>query len=146
MRYAVAGSGSNAANGVDFAGGALPSGWLTFVAGQTSQTLTANVRGDLTVEPDEGFTVTLSDPVGAALGTATASGVIQNDDSTSVSIVALDADKPEGLTGSTPFTFTVSLTNPSSTPVTVTYAVAGVVGAMRRTVWTLSAGRCPAVC
>jgi hypothetical protein len=40
----------------------------------------ASAQGDADVEPDEGFTVTLSNPVNAVLGTATATGVIQNDD------------------------------------------------------------------
>ena len=41
-------------------------------------------------------------------GTATAAGVIRNDDGTLISIVALDADKIEGNSGEQPFTFTVS--------------------------------------
>src|SRR5262249_26407559 len=59
--YAVTGSGANAADADDF-GGALPSGTVTFGVGETSQTISINVSGDLTVEPDEGFTVTLSNP------------------------------------------------------------------------------------
>ncbi|AWJ92904.1 hypothetical protein Sp245p_24010 (plasmid) [Azospirillum baldaniorum] len=78
-RWVVAGSGDNPADAADF-GGALPSGFITFAAGETSRTITVNVTGDTAVEPDETFTVTLSDPVGAALGTARVTGTIRNDD------------------------------------------------------------------
>ena len=40
------------------------------------------MTGDTTVEPTETFTVTLANPAGATLGTATATGTITNDDST----------------------------------------------------------------
>ncbi len=51
-----------AAVGSDFAGAALPSGTVSFAAGETSKTITVNVAADTVVEPDEGFTVTLSSP------------------------------------------------------------------------------------
>ncbi|MCK7477220.1 MAG: hypothetical protein M0C28_06725 [Candidatus Moduliflexus flocculans] len=38
----------------------MPSGTVSFAAGETSQTVTVNVAGDTAVESDEGFTVTLS--------------------------------------------------------------------------------------
>jgi Ca2+-binding RTX toxin-like protein len=71
---------TGAANAVDFVGGVLPSGVVTFSAGAASQTIAIAVVGDTVFEVDEGFTVTLSAPSGATLGTATASGVIRNDD------------------------------------------------------------------
>jgi len=80
VSWAVAGSGANPANAADFQGGVLPSGSLSFTAGQTSKTITVNVVGDATVEPNEGFTLTLSGATGATLGTATAAGTITNDD------------------------------------------------------------------
>ncbi len=52
----------------------------TFAAGTTSQTVTVLVNGDTNVEPDETFTINLSNPSGATLGTATATGTILNDD------------------------------------------------------------------
>ncbi|MBX9750064.1 MAG: hypothetical protein K5Q68_10660 [Roseococcus sp.] len=75
--WAVAGDGATAS---DFAGNLLPSGTVSFAAGETSQTITFTTAGDTSYEADEGFTVTLSDAVGASLGTATASGTIRNDD------------------------------------------------------------------
>src|SRR5437899_1323276 len=78
--YAVTGSGANAANAADL-GGTLPSGTVTFNPTDTTKTITVNVSGDPIVEPNEGFTVTLSSPTGGAvLGTATATGAINNDD------------------------------------------------------------------
>jgi hypothetical protein len=56
------------------------SGTLTFTPGQTSKTINVPIVGDTTVEPDETFTVTLSTPTNATLGTATATGTITNDD------------------------------------------------------------------
>ncbi|BAG03998.1 unknown protein [Microcystis aeruginosa NIES-843] len=77
----VTGSGSNPANATDFAGGLLPSGVVSFAAGETSKVITVNVQGDTTVEPNETFRVTLSNPTnGATITTATAIGTIQNDD------------------------------------------------------------------
>ncbi|MCH4903198.1 hyalin, partial [Cylindrospermopsis raciborskii CHAB3438] len=73
------GSSANQADGTDF-NGTLPSDTVSFAAGDTTQTITVNVSGDNTVEPDEGFTVTLSSPTNATITTATATGTINNDD------------------------------------------------------------------
>ncbi len=67
-------------NAADFAGGVLPSGTVSFAAGVTQKTITIHVRGDTTVEGDETFTVVLSNPVGAEIETATAIGIVRNDD------------------------------------------------------------------
>jgi hypothetical protein len=81
VAWAVTGSGGSPANAADFAGGVLPSGTLSFTAGQTIKIITVNVAGDTTVEPDEGFTVTLSNAsAGTSISTATATGEIRNDD------------------------------------------------------------------
>lgn len=83
VQFAVTGSGDSPANADDF-GGSWPSGLLEFGADESSKTITINVSGDRTVEFDESFTVTLSNPMGADLGTASASGTIRNDDLPSV--------------------------------------------------------------
>ena len=57
--YAVTGSGANPAAAADFTGGVLPTGTVSFAAGETSKTITVNVAGDSTVEPGENFTVDL---------------------------------------------------------------------------------------
>ena len=111
--WVVSGSGANPANAADFTGGVLPSGTISFAAGETVKTITVNVAGDTTVEPDEGFTVSLvslnTPATSTVIGTAAATGVILNDDaSTTLSIAASSANKAEGNSGSTPFTFTVT--------------------------------------
>jgi len=79
--WAVTGSSANAASAADFAGGTLPTGTVTFAAGEAAKTVTVNVAGDTAVEPSEGFTVTLSSPsAGTIIGTASATGAILNDD------------------------------------------------------------------
>ena len=82
VAWAVAASGTNAADALDFADAALPSGITTLEAGQTSQQITLNVVGDGFFEGDESFTLSLSNPVGGILlaGATSASGRIQNDD------------------------------------------------------------------
>jgi 2',3'-cyclic-nucleotide 2'-phosphodiesterase (5'-nucleotidase family) len=85
VAWAVTASGANAADALDFAGAALPSGLTTLAAGQTSQHIILNVVGDGSFEADESFTLSLSNPVGGILlaGAATANGRIQNDDALS---------------------------------------------------------------
>ena len=123
--YVVSGSGVFPANANDF-GGSFPSGTVDFAANATSKTITINVSGDATVEYAENFTVTLSNPSsGAEIQTASADGTIQNDDGTTFSIAATDADKNEGNSGSTPFTFTVTRVGDITGTATVDYAVTG---------------------
>lgn len=81
--WAVSGSGTNPASADDFSGGVLPSGTLTFAAGQTSRTLTLNVSGDDRFEPNETFQVSLSNPsAGTSLNpsSARATGTIMPPD------------------------------------------------------------------
>jgi hypothetical protein len=101
---------------------AAAGGTLTFAPGETSKTVTVNVTGDTTVEPDETFTVNLSNAAGGTVGTAAATGTIQNDDTPVASIVGTSAF--EGASGATAFTFTVTLDRPAPWPVTVNYATA----------------------
>lgn len=102
----------------------LPSGKVTFTDGQVSQTITINVVGDLDVETDELFTVTLSAGVNGAVLTATADATIVNDDS-SVVISAVDAVKAEGDDGTVTYTFNVHRTGYLGEAETVSYQVTG---------------------
>lgn len=72
------GSGTAAA-GSDFT---AVSGELTFFPGQTRQTITVDVNGDSTYEPNEKFSVKLSSPQGATIAPrkGTGTGTILNDD------------------------------------------------------------------
>lgn len=56
------------------------SGTLTFAPGETSKVVTVAVRGDAGFEADEWVALTLSSTSGAAIGTGTGFGLIQNDD------------------------------------------------------------------
>ena len=76
-------------------------------------------REDEIDEPDEAFTVTLSDPSGAVLAAATASGTITDDDVPTLSIA--DATAVEG----EPARFAVTLRPASEQTVTVSYRTAG---------------------
>lgn len=128
VQFAVAGSGDNPADAADFANGVLPTGTVNFTAAQTSQTVTINVRADTAVELNEGFTVTLANPTNATLATSEAIGTIKNDD-TSFAIAATDADKSEGNSGSTVFTFTVTRAGLTTGTASVRFAVTGTMGA-----------------
>jgi Ca2+-binding RTX toxin-like protein len=124
--WAVTGSGANPATAADFQGGVLPSGLVSFAAGETSKTITIQVATDTVVEPDEGFTVTLSNASNAGLATASALGQITNDDATpTLAIAATDAVKAEGDSGATAFTFTVTRSGDVSGDTTADWAVTG---------------------
>jgi Ca2+-binding RTX toxin-like protein len=74
-------SGNNPVNSTDFFGGAIPPGEsLTFLPGETSKEIRVRVRGDSTIESNETFTVYLSTPSRATIGTRSATGIILNDD------------------------------------------------------------------
>ncbi|HYD29681.1 MAG TPA: putative Ig domain-containing protein, partial [Azospirillaceae bacterium] len=122
--YAVTGSGTAPAVAADFVGGALPSGTVSFAAGETTKTITIPVAGDSAGESNEGFTVTLSSPSGATLDTASAAGIIQNDDA-SLAISTATSSQPEGNIGTTSYTFTVTYSGGSTGSASVAYAVTG---------------------
>ncbi len=72
------------ANGTATAGSdyVAKSGTLTFAAGETQKTVQVSAIGDAAVEPNESFTVVLSNPSGATLADGTGAGTITNDDAT----------------------------------------------------------------
>lgn len=81
VNWSVTGSGVDPTVAADFAGGVLPSGTLSFEAGQTSQVITISANGDRFSEADETFHVVLSGPsAGFGLGVSAATGTIRNDD------------------------------------------------------------------
>ncbi len=100
-------------------------GTLTIPAGQTMGTITVLVNGDTNVEPNETFFVNLSSPSNATIADSQGLGTITNDDVQSLPMLSIsDVTKKEGHKGSTTFTFTVTLSAPSSQTVTVSYATA----------------------
>jgi CSLREA domain-containing protein len=56
------------------------SGTLNFAGATTTQTIAVAIVGDTVVEPDESFTVTLSNASGAVIADGSATGTIRNDD------------------------------------------------------------------
>jgi len=108
------------------------SGTVTFAPNETSRQVTVNVTGDQAVEGDETFTVHLSNPQNATIGDADGVVTIRDDDETGdlPGLRISDTAVPEGDSGSTPGTLTVSLDRASTGPVTVDWAtVAGTAGA-----------------
>ncbi|MEM9214427.1 MAG: ExeM/NucH family extracellular endonuclease [Cyanobacteria bacterium P01_F01_bin.150] len=84
VSYAVSGD----ADAADF-GGTLPSGTVNFADGETTQTITLDVSADTDSEPDEDFTVTISNPTnGATLTAAAADGTILNDDGVALTLIS----------------------------------------------------------
>jgi hypothetical protein len=108
----------SAAAPADFA--ALVNQLVTVPPGAAGQTILVpvTVNGDLLVEGNESFTLTLATPsFGAAVG-GPATGSISNDDNTTLSINNVSAN--EGNTGTTPATFTVTLSAPVDRAVSFT--------------------------
>ena len=113
VQYAT--SGGTAASGTDFT---AASGTLTFVANETSKTVSVSTTNDSLDEENETFTLTLSSPTHATLGDATATGTINDDDDGPPTVSVSDGSASEGDAAE----FTVSLSAPSSQQVTIQYA------------------------
>jgi ribosomal protein L35AE/L33A len=108
---------------------AASTGTLTFAPGETAKTVTVQVNGDTTVEPDETFTLNLSNAAGnATIADAQGVGTIVNDDQVVIvprsGISIGDVTMAEGNSGQTAFRFTVSLDAAQLGPVTVDFATA----------------------
>ena len=98
---------------------------LVIPAGDTSGTITVSVTGDTTVESDETLTLTLSNPTGATLGAAVATGTINNDDSAPPALPTVSITNSsiiEGRSGTTNLSFTVTLSAASESDVDVDFA------------------------
>lgn len=85
LSYATA--NGSASSGTDYV---ATSGTLSFPAGATVQSIDVLLRGDVVVESDESFSLSLSNPVNATLADATATGTILNDDAPG-DLIGLDA-------------------------------------------------------
>jgi hypothetical protein len=111
ISYSIAGTGGNPADlGSDFAGpppSGFPNGTLSFGPAAGSQVLSIRVQADDLLEPDESFTVTLSNSTLPSLALTTASGTILNDDNLRLSITANQNTALEAPAGP-PGAFTVS--------------------------------------
>jgi uncharacterized repeat protein (TIGR01451 family) len=101
--------------GNDYAANA---GTLTFVPGDTSESITVLVNGDMAIEGNETFNVMLSNAPLATIDDATGLGTINNDDS---ALLIDDVTLAEGNAGATNFIFTVTLSPANAQTVTVQY-------------------------
>jgi hypothetical protein len=96
------------------------SGTLTFSPGDTTKPIVVTVNGDGTAELDETFNVLLSAASNATLGDAVGIGTIVDDELLPV----IDIDEPTALEDTGTITFTVTLSHPSGSPVTVDWGTA----------------------
>jgi hypothetical protein len=83
------------------------SGTLTFAAGETSKTVAVQVNGDTKFEPDETFTLNLSNPRGAPVSRGTGTGTIVNDDTRRLKLRGLSFTVTPARDRTAPFRFTV---------------------------------------
>ena len=104
---------------------------LTFAPGETAKTVEVPIHGDLFVEPNETYTLELSNAVGAAVSDGVGNGVIVDDDLPTTPPQADptasigDASVAEGRAGTTTtLSFPVRLSGPSASAVTIDYRTA----------------------
>ena len=91
---------------------------ITFGEKETKATVTVQVHGDNVAEPDETFSVRLTQPLHATIQDNTGVATIINDDGT---ISIADAAVTEGNAGTTDLVFKVSLSVAATEKVTVNY-------------------------
>ena len=97
------------------------SGTASFTPMTTTTTVTVVVAADTKFEPDETFFVNLTNPQFATLADNQGLGTIQNDDLQPTIAFVADVTQAEGNAGTSNFTFTVNLSNPSSQTITVNF-------------------------
>ena len=107
FNWGVTATGDKPVDAADFAQGVLPSGTITFGVGETTKTVYLGLASDKVVEPDETFTFALSNLQNAAIDTPSIVGTVTNDD-TNWAISTTDVSKPEGNSGITYYTYTVT--------------------------------------
>jgi CSLREA domain-containing protein len=105
---------------------ALTTTQLIFNPGETSKQVTVTVNGDMTVEPDETFTLNLSNAVNATIADASGTGTIINDD-TDVSVAVSPSAVAED--GAANLVYTFTRTGVTTGSVTANYSVSGTAAA-----------------
>ena len=118
VNYTLSGS---ATNGSDYS--SLP-GTVNFAAGVSSATVTITPTEDNIFEGTETAILTLATGAGYILGTTTSATVNITDNDPQPTISINDVSVTEGNSGTTNATFTLTLSHPSSQPITVNYATA----------------------
>ena len=98
-------------------------GTVTFNPGEVSKQIAVQVVGDIVIEPNETYSVNLSNPTNATIaGAGFGLGTITDDDARTITIGT--STLAEGNAGTTNATFTVTLSASSANTVTVNYATA----------------------
>lgn len=113
-------------NGTAIAGSdyASRNGDVSFAPGQTERVIAITVNGDVAVEPDENFFVTMSNVVNATLGDGQGVVTIVNDDAVLPTLSINDTSVAEGNSGTRNAVFTVTLSAAATSPVSVSFATA----------------------
>ncbi len=97
------------------------SGTVTFLPGDATQIITILVNGDTKFEPNEKFSVQITDPVNATISDQFGDGNITNDDS-APSFSIDDVTHSESNTGTVSYIFTVTKTGETSDQASVDFA------------------------
>ncbi|MBF2094388.1 MAG: DUF4347 domain-containing protein, partial [Synechococcales cyanobacterium K44_A2020_017] len=122
------GDGTASSSGVVAAGGSdyvpVIDETLVFAPGETQQLITIAVNGDDVNEGNEAFTINLADPTGATVADGVGTGtIVNNDGPPAIALLNNAVTVNEGDSGETATAvFTVQLSNPSQTELTVTYS------------------------
>jgi hypothetical protein len=119
INYSTANGSATA--GSDYVG--VVSGSITIPALATSGNIDITVNGDTTFEPNETFTVTITSPDVLIGGTGVGTGTITNDDAQPTATIG-NVTQNELNSGTSLFSFPVTLSNPSSTSTTINYSTA----------------------
>ena len=110
VTFDIATADGTASSASDYAAQSLTA--QTIAAGNTSYTFTVLVNGDVMSEPNETFFVNVTNVSGATIADGQGLGTIVNDDG-GVMLSINDVNQNEGNSGTTTFTFTVSLSEPA---------------------------------
>lgn len=113
-------SNGTATAGADYT---AASGTLTFLPGQTQQTITVSLLADALDEDNETYLVTLANATNATIVDGQGTGTITDDDP-SPSLAITDVRVTEGDSGTVDATFVVTLSAVSGRTVSVNYATA----------------------
>jgi hypothetical protein len=98
------------------------SGTLTFMPGEVGKQIAVQVVGDTLVEPNETFSVNLSNPTNATVSDDVGLGTITDNDTVTITIGNVTVT--EGNAGTSNAVFNVTLSAASGSTVTVAYATA----------------------
>jgi hypothetical protein len=129
VSWVIEGVGPHAATAADFGGGAMPSGTLTFAAGETRKTITVTIADDAWVEYAESFRVRITEASGGVLLDAdevSETVSIADDDVSIVSIEALTPALSEAEAGTnTSFSFKITLDQAPVAAQSLSWSVTG---------------------